>query len=96
MSIDCQYDQDLRMVFDNGWGVSIQRSERHRSSENSYEVAILHQVTNNERANVCHKQWLVPDGIGSWYSPDMVATFIDQVQHMRQVEYCTHARREED
>ena len=97
MSGTCtDYDQDLRMVFDNGWGVSVQRNERVHSSSNSYEVAVLHQVTNETRATVCSRQWIAPNGIDSWMSADMVATFIDQVQHLKKVEYCTHTRRNED
>jgi hypothetical protein len=94
MSLDCEYDQDLRMVFDNGWGVSIQRSEYHRSTDTSYEVAVLHQVTNEKRATVCSRQWIAPDGIDSYMSPDMVAVFIHQVQALKYVEYCTHKMRE--
>ena len=93
---DTDYDQDLRMMFDNGWGVSVQRNPRVHSSSNSYEVAVLHQVNAQTRATVCSRQAIAPDGIDGWMSPDMVAMFIDAVQHLKKVEYCTHSWRHSD
>lgn len=96
MSFDCEYDQDLRMMFDSGWGVSIQRNEYVHSDDTSYEVAVLHQVTNDTRASVCYLQWVAHDGIEGWYSPDMVASFIEMVRALKKVEYCRHTRKEEE
>jgi hypothetical protein len=88
-------EQDLRMTFANGWGVSIQRSPFHKCNGDTYEVAVMHKVGAETDTRVCSNQGIAPDGIDVWMTPNAVVTFIDMVIAMRPVEYCTHKRREE-
>jgi hypothetical protein len=83
------------LYFDNGYGVSIQRTSFHHSGSTSHEVALLHRVTNNEQHRVCSQRDIAPDGIKGWQSGDSVAWFIHEARMLPTVEYCTHKRREE-
>jgi hypothetical protein len=82
------------LYFDNGYGVSIQKSEHHHSGTTSHEVAVLHRTSLNGDFHVCSMTDVAPDGIKGWLNGEGVAVFIHQVQALKPRYLCEHTRRE--
>jgi hypothetical protein len=84
--------ESAALFFNNGYGVSMQRSSFHYSGSTSHELALMHRVTHNQAHTVCSQTDLAPNGMVGWRNGDDVADFITKAQALPMVEYCKHVQ----
>ena len=83
--------QNATLHFDNGYGVSIQRSPNHYSGTTGFEVAVIHRTKIAEEHTVCYATEF--NGMTGWCSGDTVAQIAHAIQQLPLITECNHKER---